>query len=106
MDLFGFDYQLECYVPEAKRKFGYFILPILYGDELVGRMDCKAVRKEQTLIVANIWLEPKTKLTDAFTAALSQALAEYQQSLLCEHIRIIKTDVPALKSMIIQGTSD
>lgn len=43
--LFGFDYQLECYLPEAKRRYGYFSLPLLYRDSFVGRMDCKAHRK-------------------------------------------------------------
>lgn len=50
--LFQFDYQLECYVPEAKRQYGYFCLPLLYRDEFIGRMDCKAHRKER-------WLEIK-----------------------------------------------
>jgi uncharacterized protein YcaQ len=42
--LFGFDYNLECYVPEGKRKYGYFSLPVLQGDQFVGRIDCKAQR--------------------------------------------------------------
>ncbi|HIG39131.1 MAG TPA: hypothetical protein EYQ14_01085 [Gammaproteobacteria bacterium] len=101
LDLFGFDYQLECYVPQAKRKFGYFVLPILYGDELVGRMDCKAIRKEKTLSIRNIWLEPKTKLTEAFVTALALALQEYQTSLQCEQIIINKSE-PAKLSGLIQ----
>jgi len=45
--LFQFDYRIECYVPTSKREFGYFCLPILYGDTFVGRIDCKAHRAEQ-----------------------------------------------------------
>ncbi|WP_438464529.1 winged helix-turn-helix domain-containing protein [Marinomonas sp. PE14-40] len=45
--IFGFQYQIECYVPEAKRQYGYFSLPLLYQDEFVGRMDCKAHRKDK-----------------------------------------------------------
>lgn len=55
--LFDFDYQVECYVPEAKRRFGYFCLPILYHDRLIGRMDCKAHRKEGRLDVGTLHLE-------------------------------------------------
>ena len=46
---FGFDYQIECYIPSAKRKFGYFSLPILKGDRFIGRIDLKADRKERVL---------------------------------------------------------
>ena len=49
IDLFGFDYQLECYVPAPKRKYGYLALPLLYKGAFVGRMDCKAHRTEKVL---------------------------------------------------------
>jgi hypothetical protein len=55
--LFDFDYQVECYVPEAKRRFGYFCLPILYRDSLIGSVDCKAHRKEGRLEVKALYLE-------------------------------------------------
>lgn len=55
--LFGFDYQLECYVPESRRRFGYFCLPLLYRDRFVGRMDCKANRKEARLEVKRAFIE-------------------------------------------------
>ncbi len=100
LDLFDFDFQLECYVPQAKRRFGYFVLPILYGDALVGRMDCKAVRKEKILNIRNIWLEPKTKLTDAFVTAFAIALKEYQTSLQCEQTIINKSEPAMLRGLI------
>ena len=55
--LFKFDYRLECYVPAVKRVFGYFCLPILYGDQIVGRIDCKAHRAKKTLEVISLHLE-------------------------------------------------
>jgi uncharacterized protein len=48
--LFDFEYQIECYVPEAKRKYGYFSLPILWAGKLVARMDCKAERKTSIFV--------------------------------------------------------
>jgi uncharacterized protein YcaQ len=58
--LFGFDYQIECYVPAAKRRYGYFCLPLLYRDQFIGRMDCKAHRRERRLEIRSLHfdLEP------------------------------------------------
>jgi len=50
-NLFSFDYLFEAYVPRAKRKFGYFSLPVLSGQNIVGRLDCKAERKSKLLNV-------------------------------------------------------
>jgi len=52
--LFDFDYQIECYVPGPKRKFGYFCLPILSGRKFVGRIDAKADRKASVLLVQSL----------------------------------------------------
>ncbi len=54
---FDFNYQIECYVPAPKRVFGYFCLPILWGDVFVGRMDTKADRKSKTFIIKNFFIE-------------------------------------------------
>jgi uncharacterized protein len=57
-DFFDFDYQIECFVPAPKRKFGYFSLPILSGERFIARMDAKADRKKKTLIIHNLHFEP------------------------------------------------
>jgi uncharacterized protein len=72
--LFDFDYTIECYVPEPKRKYGYFVCPILWGDELVARIDMKADRKTKTLIVKNLHYEKGLKDKKRFDAALNEAL--------------------------------
>lgn len=55
--IFDFNYLIECYVPEKKRQFGYYCLPILFGDKLVGRLDPKADRKTKTFYIKQLWLE-------------------------------------------------
>ena len=80
--LFGFDYRIECYVSAPKRVFGYFCLPILYGDKFVGRIDCKAHRADQRFEVLSLNLEDGTLDRDQFFPALSdelQRLADFNK---------------------------
>jgi uncharacterized protein YcaQ len=80
--LFGFDYRIECYVPASKRVFGYFCLPILYGDKFVGRIDCKAHRAEQRFEVLSLHLEDGTLDRAQFFPALRdelQRLADFNK---------------------------
>jgi uncharacterized protein YcaQ len=94
--LFNFDYLIECYVPEPKRKYGYFTLPILWGDALIGRMDSKADRKTQQFIIKHLYLEPDTKLTDALVNALSKGIVQFQLDQNCTDTTILATSPPAL----------
>jgi uncharacterized protein YcaQ len=73
-DLFGFDYTIECYTPAPKRVYGYFTLPILHGDQLVGRLDPKAHRKDGIFEVKSIHLEPHVTVTDGLVSGLRDAL--------------------------------
>jgi uncharacterized protein YcaQ len=74
-EIFGFDYQIECYVPEAKRQYGYYSLPILFGTELVGRLDPKAERKTGVLTIRNLAMEAKAKIDEKFAMLLVERLA-------------------------------
>ncbi len=59
---FDYHYQIECYVPAAKREFGYFCLPLLYGDSFVGRADCKADRKAGVFFISKLYDETFNKI--------------------------------------------
>jgi hypothetical protein len=76
--LFGFDYVWEVYKPEHKRKFGYYTLPILWGDRLVARFDSKLDRTTNTFTILGFWLEDETLGKDeAFAAALARGFARF-----------------------------
>jgi uncharacterized protein YcaQ len=89
-ELFGFDYQLECYVPKAKRKFGYFCLPVLWNNKLVARMDAKADRKEGVFHVQHLHLEESLKRTDSFMSSLHRELEKFAKFDNCERVLIHK----------------
>jgi len=75
-ELFDFDFTIECYLPAAKRKYGYFLLPILHRGELIGRLDAKAHRKQGLFEVIALYLEPGVRVDEELGAALGQALRE------------------------------
>jgi hypothetical protein len=77
LDLFGFDYRAEMYVPKAKRQYGYYVMPILHQGRLVGRLDPKADRQRNTLILRALYLEPDVPLTDGLVAGIAAALEEF-----------------------------
>ena len=72
--LFGFQYSWEIYTPASRRKYGYYVLPVLYGDRLVGRIEPKADRKTNTLTVQNIWFEPGIRRTKTLSAMIDKAV--------------------------------
>ena len=71
---FDFDYTLECYVPKHKRCHGYFVLPILFGEDIVGRLDPKAERKTKTFLVRQLNIEPKFRDAAGLIPELGRAL--------------------------------
>ncbi len=70
--LFGFDYRIEVFVPEKKRKYGYYVFPLLEGSRFIGRIDMRRVK--ENLIVSNLWLESDIKLGKGRKTALNAEL--------------------------------
>ena len=75
--LFGYDYRIEVFVPEAKREYGYYVFPVLEGDRLVGRIDMKADRQAGVLGVRKHWLEPRLSLTAQRKARMEAELVRW-----------------------------
>jgi len=75
--LFGFDYRIELYTPPPQRRYGYYVMPILHRGRLVGRLDPKADRQSNRLIVRGLYLEPGESAGDDLVAGLAAALREF-----------------------------
>ena len=71
--LWGYQYSWEIYTPAAKRKYGYYVLPMLCGDRLIGRIEPKADRKAKVLTVQNIWLEPGVRMTKKLSGMIDKS---------------------------------
>jgi hypothetical protein len=79
-DLFGFDYLWEVYVPAAKRRWGYYVLPMLFGDRLVGRIEPRRDRSSPDLRILNVWFQDGFSPMEEpdFVPALAGALEAYR----------------------------
>lgn len=86
VELFDFSYTLECYVPAPKRQVGYFALPLLYGDQFVGKVDLKADRKRKVLMIQNLVWESTVKQKEKVEAAFQKSLATFAAFNGCEQI--------------------
>jgi uncharacterized protein YcaQ len=76
--LFGFDYVWEVYKPEHQRRFGYYTMPILWGDRLVARFDSKLDRRTNTFVILGLWLDDKALGKDeAFAEALARGFGRF-----------------------------
>jgi uncharacterized protein YcaQ len=98
--LFGFDYTIECYVPEPKRKYGYFVMPILWNGAFVGRLDPKADAKTKTFHIRNLIFEKEFNITQDFLSFFVNKLADFARFNGCEHIRLEKISPTKIKSSL------
>ncbi|MCE5258555.1 MAG: winged helix DNA-binding domain-containing protein [Chloroflexi bacterium] len=99
LSLFGYDYHLECYLPTHKRKLGYYSLPMLWGDQFVGRLDPKADRKTKTLLIHHIEAEGSVD-PSAYTEPLARKLAEMAHFNACERVVIEKSNPPYMEQLV------
>jgi hypothetical protein len=90
--LFDFRFRLEIYVPPARREYGYYVLAILHGDRLIGRIDPVLDRKRRTLTVNALYAEPKAP-ADAWPA-VSRAIEELAAWIGAEEIKLPRLPAP------------
>jgi uncharacterized protein YcaQ len=105
---FAFDFKFECYLPKGDRDHGYFVLPILFGEEFVGRLDPKADRASKTLVVRRLAIEPGRADDDRLLAELTAALRRFARfngcvSVVLEGVRPGKVAAPLRRAMAIGG---
>ena len=89
--LFGFDYKWEIYTPADKRRFGHYVLPVIYGDRFIARIEASADTKTHTLRVKNIWFEPDVKRTTRMDEAIDSAIRRFSLFNQCKDIIMEKS---------------
>ena len=72
--VWDYRYSWEIYTPAQKRKFGYYVLPMVYGEKMAGRIEAAADRKAETLVIKNLWYEPGIRQTKKLNAAVDAAI--------------------------------
>jgi uncharacterized protein YcaQ len=95
--LFNFDYTIECYLPEHKRKFGYFTLPVLYGDRFIARIDPKADRENKVFYIRNLSFEAGLKNDDEIISSFASKLREFMKFNGCTAIIMEKSNNKTLQ---------
>ncbi|MBQ5311162.1 MAG: YcaQ family DNA glycosylase [Oscillospiraceae bacterium] len=75
--LWGFDYKWEIYTPQAQRKYGYYVLPILYGERFIGRIELSYNKRSKELSVLNIWYEPDARITKTVEKGITDAVGRF-----------------------------
>ena len=86
--LFDFDYTWEVYKPAAQRKYGHYVLPVLYGDRFIARVEPIFDRKARVLTIVNWWWEAGVEPDEAMIAALAECLAAFGRYLGAGEIRL------------------
>lgn len=98
VDLFDFHYKWEIYFPESKRQYGYYAMPILHGDAIVGRMNPKMLQKEKTLLVKLLHIEMDVVIDELLLQNLKQGFRDLAKYLGAERIVIEQSDPGHLTS--------
>ncbi len=99
--LFGFDYAWEVYKPKEQRKYGYYTLPVLWGDRLVARFDSRFDRATGTFVILGLWLEDEALGADeAFAEALARGFARFVTFLGAEKLDAAAIREPLLRQRV------
>ncbi len=91
-DLFGFDYTWEIYTPVKKRKYGHYVLPLLWDNRFIGRVEAVAYHKISTLVVKNIWYEDDVKQNKAMKTAITRCILRFAEFNGCDKIHFTTSD--------------
>ncbi len=94
---------LEAYKPTAQRQWGYFCLPILHRDRLVGRFDPKLERSTSHLRLKSLWLEPGIRPTETLVQGTARALLDFLRFHRARHLTIEKSDPPEFKQKLMRA---
>lgn len=98
--IFDFDFRLECYTPKEKRQYGYFCLPILFGNQFIGRVDCKAHRKEKKLELIHLHIENSTINLDLWLKPFVETLKRFAIFNGCESLALTQVSPSKLTTII------
>jgi uncharacterized protein YcaQ len=98
--IFDFDYVWEVYKPVHQRRWGYYTLPILYGDRLVARFDSKLERSRMTLLIKGFWLEDGQKLNRHFNTALKAGFKRFMGFCGAEKIECSESVMPEVGELL------
>lgn len=85
--LFGFEYTWEIYTPPAKRKYGYYTLPVLYGEDFIGRIEAVSDAKAGALHVKNLWYETGVRKTKTLKRVVDTRIKRFAKFNECKEIR-------------------
>lgn len=99
-ELFDFDYRLECYTPAAKRRYGYFTLPVLRRGQLVARIDAKAHRRSGVFEVKAVFFEPGIRGSEALLRDLAGAVLRCARWHACPQVRVNRTEPEAFAARL------
>ncbi|CAI8770953.1 winged helix-turn-helix domain-containing protein [Chryseobacterium sp. IT-36CA2] len=98
--VFDFDFRLECYTPKEKRQYGYFCLPILFGDQFIGRVDCKAHRKEKKLELIHLHIENSTIEPELWFKPFVETMKRFAVFNSCESLVLTKVSPSKLSTLV------
>ncbi|AQW94464.1 winged helix-turn-helix domain-containing protein [Elizabethkingia anophelis] len=103
--LFNFDFRLECYLPKEKRQYGYFCLPILYGNIFIGRVDCKAHRSIKKLELINMHIENTNIDIESWIGVFAEAIERFASFNGCNSITLTKVSPSKYTKLLKQALS-